>query len=258
MDSINTDLQQFVTGLGDDSLILGQRLAEWCSNAPFLEEDLALTNVALDFLGRAQMFYDYAAELHNSESNQDPITADDIAYLRDAREYTNNLIHELPTGDFAYTMARQFLVDCFGVLFMAELVKSADKTVAAVAAKAIKESRYHLRRSTDWVLRLGDGTEESHQRIQRAFDQLWGYTDELFEMTPSETALLSKNISVDKTSLQDAWLKQVNETLSEATLSIPEDEWRISGGREGIHTEHLGQILAELQYLQRAYPGLSW
>ena len=262
MKNSNTDLIDYVTGLGDDSLILGQRIAEWCSNAPFLEEDLALTNVALDFLGRAQMFYNYAAERHNAHSSTgngtDPITADDIAYLRDAREYKNTLIHELPIGDFAYTMARQFLIDSFGVQFMTELVKSSDKTVSGIAAKAIKECRYHLRRSNDWVLRLGDGTQESHERIQTAFNQLWGYTSELFEMTASETALLTANISVDKTVLRDAWLKQVSDTLTQATLELPKDEWQINGGRAGIHTEHLGQVLSELQYLQRAYPGLSW
>ncbi|MFT5610206.1 MAG: ring-1,2-phenylacetyl-CoA epoxidase subunit PaaC [Arenicella sp.] len=258
MKNSNIALIDYVTGLGDDSLILGQRLSEWCSNGPFLEEDLALANVALDFLGRAQMFYDYAAELHNASSSADPITADDIAYLRDAREYKNTLIHELPIGDFAYTMARQFLIDCFGLQLMTELCKSADKSLAGIAAKAIKECRYHLRRSNDWVLRLGDGTGESHERVQNAFDQLWGYTAELFEMTDSETELLTENISVDKVQLKDAWLKQVKDTLAEATLDLPSDEWAISGGRAGIHTEHLGQILAELQYLQRAYPGLTW
>ncbi|MFT5135467.1 MAG: ring-1,2-phenylacetyl-CoA epoxidase subunit PaaC [Arenicella sp.] len=258
MKNSNIALIDYVTGLGDDSLILGQRLSEWCSNGPFLEEDLALANVALDFLGRAQMFYDYAAELHNASSSAEPITADDIAYLRDAREYKNTLIHELPIGDFAYTMARQFLIDCFGFQLMTELCKSADKSLAGIAAKAIKECRYHLRRSNDWVLRLGDGTGESHERVQNAFDQLWGYTGELFEMTDSETELLTENISVDKAQLKDAWLKQVKDTLTEATLDLPSDEWAISGGRAGIHTEHLGQILAELQYLQRAYPGLNW
>ena len=254
----NKALIDFVTGLGDDSLILGQRLSEWCSKGPFLEEDLALTNVALDFLGRTQMFYGYAADLQNSDSDEPGISADDIAYLRDARDYKNNLIHELPVGDFAYTIARQFLVDCFGGLYMDALSRSSDKTLSAIAAKANKESKYHLRRSRDWVLRLGDGTEESHNRIQHAFDKLWGYTGELFEMTVSETSLLEGNVSVDKSSLVDAWQDMVEDALEEATLTVPTDEWRISGGRDGIHTEYLGQILAELQYLQRTYPGLSW
>jgi ring-1,2-phenylacetyl-CoA epoxidase subunit PaaC len=251
-------LLDYVTGLGDDALILGQRLAEWCSNGPFLEEDLALSNVALDILGRAQMFYDYAAEIHNAASPEAPITTDDIAYLRDARQYTNTLIQELPIGDFAYTMARQFIIDSVGVQFMQALTQSSDKTLSAIAGKAIKESHYHLRRSRDWVIRLGDGTDESHQRIQSAFDQLWGYTDELFQMTDGETSLLASGVSVDKAALLSAWHSEVENTFTEATLTIPTDEWRISGGRNGVHTEHLGQVLAELQYLQRAYPGLSW
>ena len=251
-------LLDYVTGLGDDSLILGQRLAEWCSNGPFLEEDLALANVALDFLGRAQMFYDYAAEIHNSISPDNPTTTDDLVFLRDARQYSNTLIHELPIGDFAYTMARQFIIDSFGIQFMQALTKSSDKTLSAIAGKAIKECQYHLRRSREWVIRLGDGTDESHQRIQTAFNQLWPYTDEMFEMTEAETALSASKVSVDKAAIQQTWQREVEATLAEATLSVPTDEWRISGGRNGIHTEHLGQVLAEMQYLQRAYPGLNW
>ena len=260
LNSNNDDsaLIDYVIGLADDSLILGQRLSEWCSNGPFLEEDLALSNVALDFLGRAQMFYNYAAELLSAQSPKKPVTADDLAFLRNAREYKNTLINELPIGDFGHTLARQFIIDSYGVLFMQALTKSSDETLAAIAAKAIKESTYHLRRSRDWVIRLGDGTEQSHQRIQDAFDQLWGYTSELFEMTDNETNLLSAGVSIDKTQLEAQWLSSFKDTLDEATLSVPTDEWRISGGRKGIHTEHLGQILAELQYLQRAYPGVSW
>lgn len=252
------DLIDYVIGLADDSLILGQRLSEWCSNGPYLEEDLALSNVALDFLGRAQMFYNYAAELLSALSPEKPVTADDLAFLRDAREYKNTLINELPIGDFGHTLARQFIIDSYGVLFMQALTESTDETLAAIAAKAIKESTYHLRRSRDWIIRLGDGTQESHRRVQDAFDQLWGYTSELFEMTDNETNLLSSGVSIDKTQLEARWLSSVQETLKEATLSVPTDEWRISGGRKGIHTEHLGQILAELQYLQRAYPKVSW
>ena len=253
MNNTTQILNDYVIGLGDDSLILGQRLAEWCSKGPFLEEDLAISNVALDFLGRAQMFYDYSVELQKNTTS-----TDEIAFLRDARQYKNNLINELPIGDFAYTMARQFMLDAYGVLYMQALTDSSDETLAAIAGKAIKESHYHLRRSSEWVIRLGDGTEESHQRIQTAFDQLWGYSDELFEMTDGEAQLLKDNISVDKTALRKQWDAQINDVLSEATLTVPDDEWRISGGREGIHTEHLGQILAEMQYLQRAYPGSRW
>ena len=251
-------LAEYVIAMADDSLILGQRLAEWCSNAPFLEEDLALSNVALDFLGRAQMLYDYTAQLQNSKNSTDPISVDDLAFLRDAREFKNTLLHELPIGDFAHTMARQYLLDSFGMHYMQALTQSSDQTLAAIAEKSIKESRYHLRRSYEWILRLGDGTEESHQRIQTAFDQLWGYTAELFEMSDAETALIEAGISVNKTAFKDKWLAQVSATLKEATLTLPEDDWQVSGGRQGIHTEHLGELLAEMQHLQRAYPGLQW
>lgn len=249
---------EYATGLADDSLIVGQRLAEWCSNGPYLEEDLALSNVALDFLGRAQMFYNYATELNNGMDDRPKLGTDDLAFLRDARQYKNNLIHELPNGDFGFTIARQFLIDAFGMLFMDALSESKDETLSAIGAKAIKECRYHYRRSRDWVIRLGDGTEESHQRIQSSFDHLWGYTDELFEMTESETQLLESGIAVDKSALKDKWLRDVQAVMAEATLSITDDEWRVTGGRDGIHTEHLGELLAEMQYLQRAYPGLTW
>ena len=247
------DLVNYVIALGDDSLILGQRLSEWCYHAPFLEEDLALANVALDFIGRAQMFYDYASQLEKGARS-----ADEIAFLRDSRDYRNLLIMELPIGDFAFTMARQFMVDAYNHLYLQQLIKSSDKTLAAIAAKAIKETDYHLRRSQEWVLRLGDGTDESHQRIQKAFDELWGYGAELFGMSACETALLSKAESVDRTALSADWKKLVSETLEQATLKIPSDDWQVTGGREGLHTEHHGHILAEMQYLQRTYPGLEW
>ena len=171
-------LFDYCIALGDDSLTLGHRLSEWCSNGPFLEEDLALTNVALDFIGRARMFYACAAEIEGAGRGED-----DFAYLRDCREYRNFLINELPNGDFAFTMARQLMVDVFDVAFFGQLTKSGDSRLAAIAAKAVKESRYHLRRSEDWVIRLGDGTDESHRRVQDAFEQLWGYAAEMFEMS---------------------------------------------------------------------------
>lgn len=258
MENTNDLIIEYATGLADDSLVIGQRLSEWCSNGPYLEEDLALSNVALDFLGRAQMLYNYATELNNQSSEKPVLGTDDLAFLRDSRQYKNTLIHELPIGDFGFTIARQFLIDAFGMLFMQALSQSTDDTLSAVGAKAIKECRYHFRRSRDWVLRLGDGTEESHQRIQTAFDQLWGYTHELFEMTETEEQLLAMGIAVDKSALKDQWMKDVEAVMSEATLSITEDEWQITGGRDGIHTEHLGELLAEMQYLQRAYPGLTW
>ncbi len=178
MEAQQQALLAYCIALGDDALTLGHRLSEWCSNGPFMEEDLALTNVALDFIGRARMFYTHAAEIEGKGRGED-----DFAYLRDCREYRNFLINELPNGDFAFTMARQLMVDAFDVGFFTALTQSSDPNLAAIAAKSIKESRYHLRRSEDWIIRLGDGTDESHQRVQNAFDQLWGYAAEMFEMS---------------------------------------------------------------------------
>jgi len=247
------DLAAYAIALGDDSLTLGHRLSEWTRNAPFLEEDLALTNVALDFIGRAQMFYSYAGEVEGKGRSED-----DIAYLRDCREYRNLLIFELPIGNFADTMARQFLVDVYDAAFYTALLESSDDTLAAIAAKAIKESRYHLRRSTDWVKRLGDGTAESHEKMQKAFDAVWGYTQEFFEVDATEQLLIDAGVAVDRPALKGEWEKLVQAVLTDATITVPEDEWSIRGGRSGMHTEHLGYLLAELQYMQRAYPGCEW
>jgi len=253
MGTRTTALLNYCIGLGDDSLTLGHRLSEWCSKGPFLEEDLALTNVALDFIGRARMFYSYAAELEDKGRSED-----DIAYLRDCREYRNFLINELPNGDFAFTMARQLMVDTFDMDFFEALMKSSDARLSAIAAKAIKESRYHLRRSQDWIIRLGDGTGESHERTQRAFNELWGYAAELFEMSDEEQRLAQEGIAVDRTVLKTGWMSAMQAILKQATLETPAQDWAIGGGREGQHTEHLGFLLAELQYLQRAYPGQRW
>jgi ring-1,2-phenylacetyl-CoA epoxidase subunit PaaC len=244
---------QYAVRLGDDSLVLGHRLSEWCRNGPFLEEDIALTNVALDYIGRARMFYGYAAELAD-----DKRTEDDFAYLRDCREYQNLLINELPKGDFAYTMARQLIMDAFNFYFLSALTQSVDPTLAAIAAKAIKETKYHLRRSSDWVLRLGDGTKESHDRLQKAFDELWGYTPEMFEQDELEQELLNSGIAVNTAELKPLWEAKIREILSEATIDVPAYTWTVRGGRLGFHTEHLGHMLSELQYLQRTYPGLQW
>lgn len=249
----NEAVLQYAVRLGDDALILGHRLSEWCSNAPFLEEDLALTNVALDYIGRARMFYSYAAELSGDGRSEDS-----FAYLRDCREFTNLLLHELPRGDFAFTMARQYLVDEYALAFMQALQDSTDPRLAGIAAKAVKESTYHLRRSRDWVLRLGDGTEESHRRLQSAVDDLWGYTDELFEPDALETGLVKAGIAVDSAALRPAWDAAVRATLEEATITVPAGDWSVRGGRQGIHTESLGHLLSELQFMQRAYPGLQW
>lgn len=246
-------LINYVISLGDDALILSQRLIEWCSNGPFLEEDLALSNVALDFLGRARMFYQYAAKLEGGTA-----TEDGYAFMRDERDFKNHLIYELPRGDFAFSMARQLIIDVYNQLFLDKLSQSSDETLAAIAVKAQKESQYHLRRSHEWVLRLGDGTLESHQRIQAAFDELWGYSKELFEPHQDESELISAGIAVDRKALQGKWRSKMDGIFVEATLSQPDDNWYQTGGREGQHTEHLGLLLPELQFMQRAYPGLEW
>ena len=247
------DLIDYSIALGDDALMLGQRLSEWCSNAPFLEEDLALANVALDFIGRARMLYGYAAELEGGVRSEDS-----IAFLRDCRDYRNLLILELPRGDFAFSIARQFLVDAFNLLFLESLGGSRDQRLAAIAAKSLKETRYHWRRSRDWMLRLGDGTEESQRRVQQALKELWGYTVELFTMSEMESRLASAGVAVDRSALLAPWNALVDATLAQATLARPAQEWSVVGGREGVHTEHLGHMLSELQFMQRAYPGLEW
>jgi len=249
----DSDLRDYTVRLGDDALILGHRLSEWCSKGPFLEEDLALSNVALDYLGRARMLYSYAAELTGGDA-----TEDSFAYQRDCREFRNLLMHELPRGDFAFTLARQYLLDEYGLAFMSQLCASADERLASIAAKAVKESRYHRRRSRDWMLRLGDGTEESHRRLQRAVQDLWGYTPELFEADALESALAATGVAVDSTALRPSWERAVRDTLAEATIEVPKEDWSVRGGREGLHTEFLGHLLSDLQFMQRAYPGLEW
>ena len=250
---MNDKILEYTTRLGDDSLVLGHRLSEWCSNAPFLEEDLALINVALDYIGRARMYYGYAAELAG-----DGKTEDDFAYMRDQREFSNLLINELPKGDFAYTMIRQLFVDVFNSLYLPRLAESKDERLAAIAAKAIKETRYHLRRSHEWTLRFGLGTDESRERAQRAIEDLWGYTHEMFESDELERELVAAGIAVDSAALKDEWQQRVTAILDEAELKLPTGEWAVRGGREGYHTENLGQLLNEMQSVHRAYPGLEW
>jgi len=248
-----TDLMTYVTGLGDDALVLGQRLSEWVSRAPTLEEELGLGNVALDYIGRARLCYRYAARLADDGRNED-----DFAYRRDCREFTNLLITELPRGDFAFTTVRQFLLDAFEVPFMAALAQSVDAELAAIGAQAVPECQYHLRRSRDWMLRLGDGTAHSHDRVQDALETLWGYTAELFEPPATEQRLADAGCVPERCAIEVPWRTTVAATLRDATLIEPTAAWRVGGGRDGIHTEHLGHLLAELQFLQRAYPGLSW
>jgi len=228
-------------------------LSEWCSNGPILEEDLALTNFSLDMIGRAQALLSYAGKLDGKGK-----TDDDLAYRRGEREFYNHLVMELPNGDFAHTIARLLFTSVYEYYFFSELCHSVDATLSAIAAKTVKEVKYHMTHATDWVLRLGDGTEESHDRIQKAINSLWMYTGELFETDEATAILEDKNIAVDIAIIKTKWKQDIERILAEATLVIPKDEYMQTGSNKGIHTEHLGHILSEMQYLQRAYPEAIW
>lgn len=249
----NNPLFDYVIRLADDHLILGQRLGEWCGEAPTLEEDLALANIALDLIGQARSLYGYAATVEGEGRDEDQ-----LAFLRYERDYRNALIAELPNGDFACTIVRQFFIAAFMKPFWREMLKSRDETLAAIAAKALKEVSYHLRHSSEWVIRLGDGTEESHRRMVDALDDMVIYTGELFEMDGLSKDMVGQGIGVDAAELESEWRSTIETVLGEATLQLPEVKHMQTGGRMGRHTEHLGHILSELQYMQRAYPGLTW
>lgn len=244
---------QYSLRLGDNAWILAHRLSEWCSNGPILEEDLALTNIALDMIGRAQGFYKYAVELEGKDRAED-----DLAYKRNEREYFNYLLAEMPNGNFADTMARQLYVSVFEYLFFKELMNSKDETFAALAAKTIKEVKYHMTHASDWVIRLGDGTEESHNKMQQALNDLWMYTGDLFDMNDVDKAMIASGEGVDVTKLKEEWQARISDIIGEATLQMPEAAYMQAGSREGIHTEHLGHMLGEMQFLQRAYPAAKW
>ena len=246
-------LFEYILRLGDNCLVLGHRVSEWCGHGPILEEDLALANVALDLIGQAKLWLTLAGEVEGSGRD-----ADKLAYLRDAREFRNLLLVEQKNGDFAFTMMRQFLFDAWHYLLVCELHRSTDSRVAEIADKAVKEVAYHLERSGNWVVRLGDGTEESHRRTQEAINILWPYTGELFEMDQVDDAMLRPGISGDLAAMRQPWLDHVGATVKEATLELPKPGWAQRGGKRGIHSEHLGHMLAEMQFLQRAYPGASW
>jgi ring-1,2-phenylacetyl-CoA epoxidase subunit PaaC len=241
--------------LADTNLILGHRLSEWIGKAPILEEELALTNIGLDLIGQAAALYNHALEVSGESGVRD---ADDLVFMRDAAEYKNLLLVERENGDFGHTIVRQLFYSAFAVPVWEALTKSADSEVAGIAGRAAKESLYHLRHATEWVLRLGDGTEESHRRVQDAVDALWMYTDEMFEMDEVETAALEAGHGVDLVAVRREWEKTIREVLAEATLKYPEKCWMLKGGRTGKHTEHMGHLLAEMQFLQRAYPGQKW
>lgn len=248
-----SDLFEYLLRLGDDRLVLGHRLSEWCGHAPILEEDIALANIALDLIGEATMLFTLAAQAENAGRD-----ADALAFLRDSIDYRNAQLVELPNGDFAVTIARQFLFSLHALLLSERLQASTHTELAGCAAKIHKESRYHLRHSGDWMLKLGDGTSESHARLQTAVDDLWRYTGELFITDAVEQRLVASGVAVDSSALERPWREQVGDVLQRAGLTMPEVKWMQRGGRDGRHTEHLGHMLAEMQVLQRQHPGASW
>lgn len=239
--------------LGDNNLILGQRLAEWCSNGPILEEDLAMTNLSLDHFGQAEFLYEYAAELESKNR-----TADDIALQRSEREYFNSLLVEQPNGDFAFTMMKQMLFSAFAKHLYEALSSGSDKKLAELSTRALKEIKYHFRHSSEWIIRLGNGTEESKIRAQQALDELWMFTADLFEMNQTDVELIKSGISIDSNEIYPKWKNSVEDVLNTANLKIPENGHMLKGGYKGDHTEHLGHLLCEMQYLQRAYPDTKW
>lgn len=243
----------YVLRLADASLILGQRLAELVGHAPALEEDLGLANIGLDLLGQARFLLTYAGEIEGKGRSEDQ-----LAFLREHRDFLNPMLVEQPNGDFAHTLVRQFLFDAWQLELYERLAQSSDPRLAEVAAKGVKETRYHLRYSAGWMVRLGDGTQESHERVQLALDQLWQYTHELFDPDTIEQELIAAGIAADPVAMRQDWDTQVNAVLAEATLRRPADRPYLWQGKRGQHGEHLGRLLAEMQYLQRTYPGATW
>jgi ring-1,2-phenylacetyl-CoA epoxidase subunit PaaC len=250
---MNEALFNYILRIGDTNLILGQRLSEWTGHGPFLEEDLALTNIALDITGAAKSFLEYAAKIEDKGR-----TEDDLAFLRNDRQFFNAQITELPNGDYARTIARQVIVDCFDYYFYQELSKSKDETLAGIAQKSLKEVTYHLRHTSAWLERFGDGTEESHNKVQLALNELWQYTNELFEMNEVDELLIKEGIAVDLNLVKTKWEKHISELVEKSTLTIPQNVFMQTGSRKGIHTEHLAFILAEMQALPRMYPDAKW
>jgi ring-1,2-phenylacetyl-CoA epoxidase subunit PaaC len=228
-------------------------MSEWCGHGPILEEDIAMTNIALDLVGQATTILNYAGETEGNGRDGDA-----LAFLRFDRDYRNLLLVEQPNGNFGLTMMRQFLFDAYRKPLFEKLQFSSDKHLAAIAEKSLKETRYHLKHSSEWVIRLGDGTEESHARIQEALDTLWRYTPELFYQDEVDAELEKNGIIPNNSEVEDEWRKTVNSVLEEATLKVPTNNWKQEGGRKGMHSEHLGFMLAEMQYMQRAYPNMEW
>lgn len=247
-------LFEYLIRLADDRLILGHRLSEWCGHGPILEEDIALSNIALDYIGHAASLYEYAAEIEGEGRHRD-----EMVYFRNDVEYKNLKITELPVGDYGFTTARQFLFSAFSYFLYERLADVKDKQFSGMIQKHFKEVKYHLRHSREWVLRMGDGTDESHDRIQKSFDELWSYTGEFFYMDEIDELLINEGLAVNTEEFNLNWKTLVTETLEEATLQVPDfDQFMATGGRKGLHTEHLGPLLAEMQHLRRSYPDANW
>jgi ring-1,2-phenylacetyl-CoA epoxidase subunit PaaC len=245
---MNNFLTDYILHLADTTLILSQRNSEWCGHGPILEQDIAITNISLDLLGQSRNFYQYAAQLIG-----DNATEDSLAYLRKEREFKNLLLAELPNGDWGQTILRLYLFSQFQYLLFEQLQHNKDEQLAAICTKALKEIKYHIRWSSEWVIRLGDGTDESKQKMIVAINELWRYIGEMFIAADYEN-----EIGIDLTSIQNSWTEKVKTIFDEATLSFPENIFMQTGGKTGIHTENLGFILTELQYMQRAYPNSNW
>ena len=249
----NETLIKYCLRIGDSSLILGQRMSEWCSNGPFLEEDIALTNISLDLFGQARSVYSYISEKGNENKSED-----DYAFRRNEREFFNALITELPNGHFGDTIARNFLFDAFNFHYYTELSKSSNDFLKGFAEKSLKEVRYHLRHNGEWVVRLGDGTEESKLKIQESLENVWDYTGDMFATNSEIDELTKQGIAPDYSLIKENWKKTVSEVIERATLTLPEDKFMQKGSLEGLHSEHLGHLLGEMQYLQRSYPDAKW
>ena len=250
---MRTALFEYLLRHGDDKLILGHRLSEWCGHAPILEEDIALANIALDCVGQASAFLSLAAEVEDKGRSED-----DLAYLRNELQFKNLLLVEQPNKDFAQTITRQFFYSSYGIYFFQNLAKCEFEPLAGIFSKAVKETSYHLRHCKEWMLRLGDGTEESHNKTQEAVNDLWRFTDELFFKNEIDELLIQENIVPDTNPIRETWRNYVGEVLTKATLQIPQDENMQTGGRRGTHTEHLGHLLAEMQIIARSYPNAKW
>ncbi|MCZ2101777.1 MAG: phenylacetate-CoA oxygenase subunit PaaC [Chitinophagales bacterium] len=248
---MDANLKDFILMLADNNMILGQRLGEWCGHGPVLEQDIALTNIALDLIGEARTYYQYLAEKEGKAE-------DDYPMLRSERAFKNVLLVEQPNGHWGQTIVRQFLFDCWHYFHLEAMVESKDATLAAIAEKSIKEARYHLTFSGEWMIRLGDGTEESHEKMQASLNDLMPFFDEMFDPASYEVACINQQISPDLSSIHSKAIAKVQSVVSEATLDLPTDYFARKGGKTGLHSEYLGHILSEMQYLQRAYPGATW